>query len=291
MAGPKGPAIPLTEGERDMAIKIIFLDQDGTLLDSNKRFSDANRAALEKAAERGIHIVPCTGRFFQGITPAVRELPFVRYAVAVNGAQVYDREKDLVLHRCELLKEDAWKVYDVLEALPVIYDCVIGGQAYMGRSHYGQLEEFIGEPAIRKAIQTMRRPVEDFRDFVRSQDQDVQKISVFFKDMQVRERVWRDLAECFPNMTITSSIPNNLEINAKRATKGEGLRFLCRHLGLDVSESMAFGDGSNDRSMIEAAGIGVAMANAEQPLKELADYVTDTNDNDGVAKAIAHFCF
>jgi len=60
---------------------------------------------------------------------------------------------------------------------------------------------------------------------------------------------------------------------------------------LDVSESMAFGDGSNDRSMIEAAGIGVAMANAEQPLKELADYVTDTNDNDGVAKAIAHFCF
>ena len=94
MAGPKGPAIPLTEGERDMAIKIIFLDQDGTLLDSNKRFSDANRAALEKAAERGIHIVPCTGRFFQGITPAVRDLPFVRYAVAVNGAQVYDREKE-----------------------------------------------------------------------------------------------------------------------------------------------------------------------------------------------------
>ena len=274
-----------------MAIKIIFLDQDGTLLDSNKQFPAANRAALEKAAERGIHIVPCTGRYFQGITKEVRELPFIRYAVAVNGAQIYDREQDLVLHRCEIAQEEAMAVYEVLRELPVIFDCVIGGQAYMGRSHYRQIEEFICNPAVRKAIQTLRTPVDNFFDFVRQQNQDVQKISVFFRDMQVRDQAWVDLQRRFPNMAITSSLPGNMEINAGNATKGEGLRFLCRHLGLEISESMAFGDGSNDRSMIEAAGIGVVMANGEPDLKAVADYVTDTNDNDGVAKAIERFCF
>lgn len=274
-----------------MAVKIIFLDQDGTLLDSNKRFSAVNRAALEKAAERGIHIVPCTGRYFQGITPEVRDLPFVRYAVAVNGAQVYDREQDLVLRRCEIAQEDAMAVYEALRELPVIFDCVIGGQAYMGRSHYERIGEFICDPAIRRAIQTLRKPVEDFFGFVRQQGQDVQKISVFFSDMQVRDRVWIDLQKRFPDMAVTSSLPGNLEINAGDATKGEGLRFLCRHLGLEISESMAFGDGSNDRSMIEAAGIGVVMANGEPELQTVADYITDTNDNDGVAKAIERFCF
>ena len=274
-----------------MAIKIIFLDQDGTLLDSKKQFSAANRAALEKAAERGIHIVPCTGRYFQGITKEVRELPFVRYAVAVNGAQIYDRERDLVLHRCEIPREEALAAYDLIQELPVLFDCVIGGQAYMGRSHYERIEEFSDDPGFRKIVQTLRRPVEDLLDFVRRQEQDVQKISLFFKDMQERERAWRELAEKLPGMVITSSLSNNLEINAKGATKGGGLRFLCRHLGLEISESMAFGDGSNDRSMIEAAGIGVVMANGDPELKAVADYVTDTNDNDGVAKAIERFCF
>ena len=92
-------------------------------------------------------------------------------------------------------------------------------------------------------------------------------------------------------MAVTSSITNNIEINDKTATKGEALRFLCRHLGVDVRDTMAFGDGSNDMSMIQAAGIGVAMANADPALQAAADFVTDTNDADGVAKAIEKFCF
>ena len=91
-------------------------------------------------------------------------------------------------------------------------------------------------------------------------------------------------------MSVTSSIPNNVEINARHANKGEALGFLCRYLGLEIAQSMSFGDGSNDRSMIEAAGVGVAMANADEALKAVADYVTDTNDNDGVAKAVERLC-
>ncbi len=274
-----------------MAIKIILLDLDGTLLTSDKQISPANRAALERAVEMGVHIVPSTGRFFGGIPQVVRDLPFVRYAITVNGAQIYDAAEDRILHRAEILPADAERIYDCLDALPVIYDCFMDGWGYMDRRNYARIDEFISDPRVNRMVKELRKPVEDFRTFMREQDRPVQKIQMFFQDLSLRERVWARLIEQFPNMSVTSSIPNNVEINEKHANKGEALSVLCRHLGVDISETMSFGDGSNDRSMILAAGVGVAMANADSSLKEIADYVTDTNDNDGVAKAIGRFCF
>lgn len=114
---------------------------------------------------------------------------------------------------------------------------------------------------------------------------------MFFKDPDRRVEELERLPKLFPELAVTSSLANNIEINAKNANKGQALRFLCTHLGMEVSESMAFGDGSNDLSMIEASGIGVAMANADSILLAAADYITDSNDRDGVAKAIDRFCF
>ena len=83
-------------------VRLVALDLDGTLLDSEKRLSERNRAALEMAAAKGVHIVPTTGRFFGMMPEAIRALPFVRYAITVNGAQVYDRETDSALARAEI---------------------------------------------------------------------------------------------------------------------------------------------------------------------------------------------
>ena len=104
-------------------IRIVALDLDGTLLDSGKNLSVANRDALVAAAERGIHIVPTTGRFFGGMPESVRELPFVRYAITVNGAQVYDRETDTAIVREELPLGTALAVMRYLDGFDVIYDC------------------------------------------------------------------------------------------------------------------------------------------------------------------------
>ena len=104
-------------------IKIIALDLDGTLLDSEKRLSEANRAALERAAEKGVLIVPTTGRFFGMMPPAVRDLPFVRYAITINGAQVYDRETDTAIVRDEIPLDMALAVMELLDRYDVIYDC------------------------------------------------------------------------------------------------------------------------------------------------------------------------
>ena len=274
-----------------MAIRIILLDLDGTLLTHDKQLSPGNRAALERAVAMGIWIVPSTGRFYQGMPAVVRELPFVRYAVTINGAQVYDGKEDAVLHRAEIAPAAAERVFDRLDALPVIYDCFLDGWGYMDARHYAQIDRFIADPRVNRMVKDLRRPVEDFRAFIRRENRPLQKIQMFFRDLDRRREALEVLPRDLPDMAVTSSIPNNIEINDSAATKGEGLRFLCRRLGVDVRDTMAFGDGSNDMSMIQAAGIGVAMANADPALRAAADFVTDTNDADGVAKAIARFCF
>ena len=272
-----------------MAIRLILLDLDGTLLTGKKTISPRNYEALERAAAAGIHIVPSTGRFYAGMPQAARELPFVRYVVAVNGAQVYDVQEDKVLAREEIAPQDALRVYAELDKLPVIYDCFRDGWGYMDETMYARIDEFISNPGTNQMVKDLRKPVPNFKEFI-AQGPPIQKLQMFFADMDRRAKELERLPGLFPDMAVSSSIVNNIEFNAKNANKGQALRFLCKHLGLLISQSMSFGDSSNDLPMIETAGVGVAMANAEPSLKKAAKYVTDTNENDGVAKAIARFC-
>lgn len=273
-----------------MGIQMILLDLDGTLLTSDKRLSPGNRAALERAAARGVHIVPSTGRFYSGMPQAVRELPFVRYVVTVNGAQIYDAVEDKVLRRADISPQDADRLFQRMEQLPVLYDCYIDSWGYMDRRQYEQVESFIADPTVRRMILALRRPVDGLRDYVRRTGSSVQKTQMFFRDTAARDQEMERFIRDFPDMSVTSSVPFNIEINAKSASKGEGLRFLCRHLGIDPKDAMACGDGSNDITMLQAAGVGVAMANADPRLLAAADYVTGANDSDGVARAVERFC-
>ena len=273
-----------------MGIQMILLDLDGTLLTSDKRLSPGNRAALERAAARGIHIVPSTGRFYSGIPQVVRELPFVRYVVAINGAQIYDAAEDKVLRRADISPEDADRLFQRMDQLPVLYDCYIDGWGCMDRRQYEQVESYIADPTVRRMILELRRPVDGLRDYVRRTGSSVQKTQMYFRSTAARDAEMERFIRDFPDLSVTSSVSFNIEINAGNASKGEGLRFLCRHLGIDPENAMACGDGSNDISMLQAAGVGVAMANADQRLLAAADYVTDTNGNDGVARAVERFC-
>ncbi|MBQ1423506.1 MAG: HAD family phosphatase, partial [Lachnospiraceae bacterium] len=114
-------------------IRLITLDMDGTLLNSDKQLTDRNRRALEAAAEAGIEIVPATGRFYMGLPEAVRSLPFIRYCIIVNGAQVVDIKTGKIIYSADISPEDAIAFYTYLDTLPVIYDCYIDGWGYMTR--------------------------------------------------------------------------------------------------------------------------------------------------------------
>ena len=267
-------------------IKLIFLDLDGTLLTTDKKISAANYAALEQAAAKGIYIVPCTGRYFIGMPEEVRSLPFLRYAITINGAEIYDVKEEKALHTALISPEKAEEIFSVMDTLPVIYDCYQDGWGWMDQTFY-DMTDLYGMGEVRPEwIRKMRTPVEDFRGMVRSRNRGIQKTQMFLRDMELRARLLEELPQRFPDLVVTTSLVNNIEINSGDAHKGAALLELCRQLNIDPAESMAFGDGLNDVTMMQAAGIGVAMGNAEQQVKDAADFITDTNDNDGVAKEV-----
>ena len=276
-------------------IKIISLDLDGTLLDSQKRLSEANRAALEDAAAKGVHIVPTTGRFFGMMPQAVRDLPFVRYAITINGAQVYDRETDTAIVREEIPLDMALDIISLLDGYDVIYDCYRSNWGWMTESLQAKAEDYATDAHYLKMVREFRNPVPELKEYLKSTaaEGDVQKVMLFARNTPGSESVTKAItaavAERFPSIKATSSTWNNLELNIATAHKGNSLKRFAEHLGYTLDNCMALGDGTNDLSMIEAAGLGVAMANAHPLVLAAADHVTATNDEDGVAKAIRDF--
>ena len=112
---------------------------------------------------------------------------------------------------------------------------------------------------------------------------------MFFREEEKRQEAFRELS-AIPDLAVTCSLTNNLEINHCTCNKGDALLNLGKILGIPMEEIMACGDGNNDLEMVRNSGLGVAMENGEESLKEAADYVTVSNDEEGVAKAIALFC-
>ena len=276
-------------------IKIISLDLDGTLLDSQKRLSDGNRAALEEAAAKGVHIVPTTGRFFGMMPQAIRDLPFVRYAITINGAQVYDRETDTAIVREEIPLNMALDIIRLLDGYDVIYDCYRSNWGWMTESLQAKAEDYATDAHYLKMVREFRNPVPELKEYLKSTaaEGDVQKVMLFARNTPGSESVTKAItdavAERFPSIKTTSSTWNNLELNIATAHKGNSLKRFAEHLGYTLDNCMALGDGTNDLSMIQAAGLGVAMSNAHPLVLAAADHVTTSNDEDGVAKAIRDF--
>ena len=275
--------------QKALQIRIIALDLDGTLLDSEKRLSEVNRTALADAAANGILVVPTTGRFFGMMPPAVRDLPFVRYAITVNGAQVYDRETDTAIVREELPLDKALAIMRFLDGFDVIYDCYQDNWGRMTKSMQDKAEEYAQDPHYVKMIREFRKPYPDLKSYLVEQGRDVQKIMLFARDPAVRDALAAELPARFDGLAVSTSTFNNLEINVATAHKGRAIERFAAHFGWTLANCMAFGDGLNDLSMVRMAGIGVAMANAAPEVLAAADYVTLSNDADGVASALQHF--
>ena len=270
-------------------IKLIALDLDGTLLDFDKKLSKENASALECAAKSGIEIVPATGRFYLGMPQIIRELPYVNYVISINGAQVFDVVKKKTVCGSEIPFERAVSVMKSLDELDVIYDCYQDGWGRITQEHYDKAEQYAANIHSLEMIKNLRSPVPELKEYLKEQAHGVQKIQIFFRDMDLRAEILNSLPKEFPDLVVTTSIVNNIEINSRDATKGNALKKLAAYLEIPVFQTMAFGDDTNDITMLQEAGIGVAMGNANEEVKKAANYVTDDCGNSGVAHAIKHF--
>ncbi|MBQ7214586.1 MAG: HAD family phosphatase [Synergistaceae bacterium] len=269
--------------------KLIAFDLDNTLLNTKKEVTPETLRVLKCAAELGIEIVPVTGRIWSAVPDAVKSMDFVRYAVTLNGAEVVDVKNMKTLAEALLPAERAVTLCHVFDDLGVVYDCILEGTRYMKRECWDRIDTISDGEWQTKIIRGSSVPVEDIPAVIAG-TRGVQKMQMYTRDSELRAKLLEAFPVVLPKMLFTSSVGNNIEVNAPEANKGDGMKFVAEYLGLPVKSVMAFGDGLNDLSMIQAAGIGVAMGNACKELLEVADHVTSDCDHDGVAEGIKTFC-
>ena len=269
-----------------MKYKLIAFDLDGTLLHDDKTIAARSLRVLQAAFEAGAQIVPATGRIYKVIPAALKLQPFSRYFITINGAYVFDAETDAALYRAEIGNELAIRLMEYMDTLDVLYDCYKDNWGFVSQYFLDHAGEYITDKGILEMFRRSRTPVEDLKDYLRADGGSIQKTQMHFRDLKERKRQLELLPSLFPEIAVSTSIPTNIELNIAAANKGDALRALCEALGIAPEETVAFGDGTNDTSMLRAAGTGVAMGNADFAVKAAADTVCDDNEHDGVAKFI-----
>ena len=183
---------------------------------------------------------------------------------------------------------------EILDRHDVVYDCYRQNWGWMTAALQDKAADYATDDHYLRMIREFRKPVPELKAHLRATaaDGDVQKVMLFARrgDAAAAQdelaAIAREVAAAFPDVKITSSTANNLEINSAAAHKGRALARFADHLGLSLANCAAFGDGMNDFTMVEAAGLGVAMANAAPEVKRVAKLVTRSNDDDGVARVL-----
>lgn len=270
-------------------IKMIAFDLDGTILTTDKRLTERTRRALEQAVEKGIHIIPATGRPMSGIPKEIIDFPGIRYIVSSNGARVLDMKNRDVLYEETLPVEKAGEILDIFEKYDTLREIYYDGIGYADRGRLEQIEKYQKDPAMQRYICTTRRPVESTRVKFETENRGLDKIQALFVSQEDKLEAWESIESQVGDVEVTGALSNNIEVNAKGIHKGAALQFLGEMLGLSMDEVITFGDGSNDIKMLEMAGTGVAMANSVQNVLDIADITAMSNDEDGVARIIEQY--
>lgn len=268
--------------------QLIAFDMDGTLLNSGKVIGERTKAAIERAAKAGKEVAFCTGRAPVELRGFPEQLPGMRYAICNNGAAVWDlREKkklcsalldpELMLRAMELSDPEDYLIQFYLDEMQYS-DLSPERLGPCGMLEYLPMYERLGVPVV-----------PDLRERLAREPQKVEKLALHFPGKESRLRAEARIKAAGLPLNVNYGNKFTLEFTVPGTTKGLGLRKLCDHLKIPLSEAIAVGDSENDNEAIAAAGLGVAMGNATEELKRLADAIVADNDHDGCAEAIDRF--
>lgn len=263
-------------------VRLIALDLDGTLLNDAKELTERTQRALEAASRSGIEVVLSTGRPVTALPQEVAHFPYIKYALTADGARIENLRTGELLFEGLIPKEMVRPIYDIFDDYDVIEEIYIKGQGYISERDIDHLEEYTTNPAHAAYARRTRKRVEDIHDLL---DQDIDKAHALFKSFEDREDAMRRIRE-IADLELCDAFPINLEVSAPGINKGEGLKILGEKLGIGTKDMMAFGDSNNDAAMLQTAGVAVVMDNAYESVKEMADVIAPSNEEDGVAAVI-----
>lgn len=270
-------------------IRMIALDLDGTVFDGDKKVTKHTQEILEEAIRRGIVVFPCTGRPWTGIPEEIRKIRGMKYAVTSNGARTVKFDTGETIRENCLSHRKTMDLIDAAIASPEgVWEIYVDGKCYADADTY----RFVQSPDINQAmldyIRKTRNLVKNLRDWAEKEGVRTEKLHMMFERTDLRDRCMEKF-QTFPDIDISYASTFNLEINDISCSKGRGILDLAEYLGIDRDEIMACGDSRNDWPMLRDAGFAVVMGNADEETKKLADFVTKSNEEDGVAYAVDKF--
>ncbi len=263
--------------------KLIALDMDGTLLNDDKVVSEKNKEALKKAKELGVYVVLASGRPIDGLLKFLEELNLLGeddYVLSYNGCLVQKTKTREAV--CDV----------TLKGRDLKYLKKLADEAGLNIHAFSKEKGLITPKENKYTTYEAHHNGIDFHidDFSGiKDDEDIIKVMMIDEPEILDEGMKKLPSEVYEKYSVAKSAPFFLEFFNKEASKGIGVKLLAEHLGIKREEIITVGDEMNDYSMIEYAGLGVAMGNACEKIKEIANFVTDTNNNDGVAKVVEEF--
>ena len=259
--------------------KLVAIDMDDTLLDDNCRITDGTKQALAAAAASGVTVTIATGRMYASAEKIARQLEMNVPIITYQGALVKNLLDGRVLYERSVPEHTASWLYDFCTARGLHLQAYVNDQLYVAKENQ-KIKDY-------SALSNIPYIVE--RDFAALFAQPQYKMLMIDEPAKL-DAISEELQEAIGHEAhITKSKPHFLEVMHPEGTKGNALRFLAGHIGCTMAETIGIGDSWNDRDLIELAGLGVAMGNAIQSLKQIADYIAPDNNNEGVRHVLEKF--
>ncbi len=268
--------------------KLVAIDLDGTLLDSTKEISTRNKKAIASAIEKGVKIVICSGRVYSGARLYAKQIDSRDPIIACNGAVIAEKVDGRVIYSNYLHTEACMKINDIFHKNDLYFHVYAGDTMYTEKLGFTSLKYFEKNKSLPKEDRVDIEIVEDMAAKLKSISGRVLKF-VAVADNKELLKIARCEIEQLQNVDVMSSNYDNFEVMQKGVNKGEALKKVSEYLKIPPSEMIAIGDNENDVSMLKYAGLSIAMENGEDIAKEVAQYVTASNNDDGVAQAIERF--
>lgn len=265
-----------------MSYKLVVTDMDGTFLNSKDEISEENLKIVKELNERGILFSIATGRLDTMIKPYLRQIGNNNPVISCNGALVRNVTKGEFYHAQIIEREDFLKVIDICKANELIF-AVYGEYTVYSESLEGRVKYF--ENRNKSLCEEDKVAIKVVDNIYTDLEEKVFKVLVTNDNFQLLEQVKEEINK-IPGIEACKSTPHLLDIMAAGVTKGNALKDLAEVLKIKREEIIAIGDNHNDISMLQYAGYAIAVGNAEQEVKDIADFVTVSNDEDGVAKAL-----
>ena len=274
-----------------MKVRAIFVDMDGTLLGrSQVGVSVRNMTALQAALDKGIHVIPCTGRVYNMLPPQLLTQKGLRYFVTSHGARVYDRNRITSIYEDLIPADQASQILALLEGKYLYNEIAANGTIYLEKAVADNPNmSVVPEHHIWYVRDNCFTAVEKPSQYFLKNNVAVEKMNIYGIPQGLQQPVFDDVTATGFIRHTRGAAAANLEFSSRTLNKMNATDAVLDALGISYDECLAIGDSSTDLEIIKASGIGVAMGNAPDDIKSAADHITGINTEDGFAQAIEKF--